>query len=188
MNIAFQMGVIPKVKMVLADEIRKEHSRTQALNIAAWACASKKNCKELMKCFMSDEYRLAQRAAWSVSWVARKKPEMIMPYIKDLVFQMQRTDIHNAVIRNSIRILEQMNIPKKFHGEVMNTCFHFMETPSTPAAIKAFSLTTLFNLSKQYPEIKPELILMITENWDHETAAFKSRGRKILTQLNTSEI
>lgn len=132
---------------------------------------------------MSGEYRLAQRAAWSVSWAAEKNPEMIRPYIKDLVSQMQRTDVHDSVIRNSVRVLELIEIPEEFHGEVMNACFHFIETPSTPAAIKAFSLTTLFNLSKQYPEIRSELKLIIEERWDTETAAFRSRGKRILLCL-----
>jgi len=169
--------------MIIKDEILKEHSKTQALKIAAYACASKKNFKELMQCFMSGEYRLAQRAAWSVSWAAEKNPEMIRPYIKDLVSQMQRTNVHDSVIRNSVRVLELIEIPEEFHGEVMNACFHFIETPSTPAAIKAFSLTTLFNLSKQYPEIRSELKLIIEERWDTETAAFRSRGKKILKQI-----
>lgn len=166
--------------MIIRDEVLKEHSKTQALKIAAYACASKKNFKELMECFMSDEYRLAQRAAYSVSWATIKKPEMIEPYIKDLVSQMQRTDIHEAIPRNSLRILEQIKIPEAFHGEVMNACFGFVENPSTPIAIKAASLTTLFNLSHQYPEIRQELQLIIEERWDTETAAFKSRGKKIL--------
>lgn len=169
--------------MNIREEILKEHSKEQALKIATYACASQKNFKELMKCFMSDEYRLAQRAAWSVSWAARKQPEMIRPYIKDLVSQMQRTDIHPAVVRNSVRVLEQIEIPEKFHGEVMNTCFGFVEDPSTPIAIKAFSLTTLFNLSHQYPEIRQELKLIIEERWETETAAFRARGKRILKEM-----
>ncbi|MBS1670911.1 MAG: hypothetical protein JST94_05595 [Bacteroidetes bacterium] len=62
----------------------------------------------------------------------------------------------------------------------MNACFNFIETPATPVAIKAFSLTILQKLSLQYPEIKQELKLIIEERWEHETAAFKSRARKIL--------
>lgn len=166
--------------MNIQEEILREHSKEQALKIATYACSSKKNFKELMKCFMSPEYRLAQRAAWSVSWAARKKPGMIQPYVKDLVAQLQRKDVHNAVIRNSIRILEAIDIPEELHGEVMNACFQFIETPTTPIAIKAFSLTTLHNLSQKYPEILPELKLIIQERWDTETAAFKSRARKII--------
>ncbi len=170
--------------MNLRNEILKEHNKEHALKIADYACSSKKSFKELMKCFMSNEYRLAQRAAWSVSWAAKKKPEMIEPYIKDLVAALRKKNIHNAVIRNSVRILETIEIPEQFHGEVMNACFSFIETPSTPVAIKAFSLTTLFNLSKKYPEIKNELRLIIEERWNPETAAFKSRGRKILKAIN----
>jgi hypothetical protein len=169
--------------MDLRNEILKEHSKEHAMKIANYACSSKNNFKALMQCFMSDEYRLAQRAAWSVSWAARKKPEMIMPFIKDLVAVLKKKNVHNAVIRNSIRVLEAIDIPEKFHDDVMNVCFQFIETPATPIAIKAFSLTTLFNLSKTYPEIKLELKLIIEERRDTETAAFKSRGRKIWSKL-----
>jgi hypothetical protein len=168
--------------MNIREELLKEkvHLKTKALKISEYACSSSARFKELMECFFSNEYRLAQRAAWSVSWAAKKKPEMIKPYIKDLVVQLKRNDIHNAVIRNSVRILEAIEIPEKYHGEVMNVCFGFIEESATPIAVKAFSLTTLFNLSKFYPEIKTELKLIIETNWDNETAAFKSRGKKIL--------
>lgn len=136
-----------------------------------------------MNCFLSNEYRLAQRAAWSVSWAAEQKPAIIKPYIKDLVALLEKKEVHNAVIRNSVRILQKIEIPGSLHGEVMNSCFRFIESPSTPIAIRVFSLTTLHNLSALYPEIKPELKLLIEELWEHETAAFRSRGKKILKQL-----
>jgi hypothetical protein len=169
--------------MKLREEILKEHSKPHALSIANYACTSTNNFKELMQCFLDDEYRLAQRAAWSVSWAARKKPEMIIPYIKDLVAQLHRSDVHAAVVRNSVRILQEIDIPEKFHGKVMDCCFKFIESHETPIAIKAFSLTILQNLSKKYPEILPELKLIIEERWQHETAAFKSRAKKILKEI-----
>lgn len=169
--------------MVLREEILKEHSKSHALRIAGYACESKSNFKELMQCFLDDEYRLAQRAAWSVSWAAKKKPEMIAPHIKDLVSVLYKTNVHDAVIRNSVRVLQEIQIPEKYHGEVMDACFKFLEKPETHVAIKAFSLTTLFNLSKTYPAIKAELKLMIEDGWEHETAAFKARAKKILPKL-----
>jgi hypothetical protein len=108
---------------------------------------------------------------------------MIGPYIKKVVSQLERKDVHPSVIRHTVNILQSIDIPEEFHGEVMNACFSFIETPSTAIAIKAFSLTTLYNLSKIYPEIRSELKLIIEERWDTETAAFRSRGRKILTSL-----
>lgn len=174
--------------MKIKEEILKEHSKPHALKIANYACASKKNFKELMRCFMSDEYRLAQRAAYSVSLAAKKDPSMIVPYIGDLVAQLQNKKAHQAMVRNSVRILEQTEIPEKFHGDVMNACFDFISTPSTAIAIKAFSLTTLYNLSKKYPEIRSELKMIIEKNWDNETAALRSRGRKILVLINKESL
>jgi hypothetical protein len=167
----------------LREEILKEHSKTHALTIANYACESKKNFKELMKCFLDEEYRLAQRAAWSVSWAAKQKPEMIYPHISDLVSVLHKKNVHDAVIRNSVRVLQEIEIPEKYQGEVMDACFQFLEKPATAVAIKAFSLTTLFNLSKKYPEIKSELKLIIEDRLEHETAAFKSRAKKILPKL-----
>jgi dihydroorotase len=165
---------------LLEDKIQ---NRNKAVSIAEYACSSPKHFKELMQCFLTNEYRLAQREAWSVSCAARKKPELIKPYIKDLVARLNRTGVHDAVVRNSVRVLEKIEIPESLHGEVMNACFGFIEKPSVPVAIKAFSLTTLFNLSKYYPEIKGELKLIIENNLDNESAAFESRGRKILSTL-----
>lgn len=161
----------------------KVYSKVTIMAVAKYACSSAKKFKELMQCFLADDYRLAQRAAWCVGWTAKMKPSMTTPHIKILVQQLERTDVHVAVIRNSVRVLESIDIPEAYHGDVMNACFKFIESPAIPVAIKAFSLTTLFNLSKIYPEIKPELKLIIEERIDHETAAFKSRGKKILKAM-----
>ena len=165
----------------------KLHKKEQALVVTDYACSSCKHFEELMHCFLSNEYRLAQRAAWNVSWAAKKQPHLITPYIKDLIQQLPRKDVHNAVIRNSVRILQKINIPEELHGELMDSCFNFIESNETPVAIKAFSLTILFNLSKIYPDIKNELKLLIEERWEHETVAFKQRGKQILTHLNKTK-
>ncbi|MFT4155880.1 hypothetical protein [Parafilimonas sp.] len=172
--------------MNIREELLKEknHNKEQALKITAYACSSPEYFKELMQCFLSEEYRLAQRAAWSVSWAATQNPALIQPYVQNLVEVLQRKDVHDAVIRNSVRILQQIEIPETLHGKLMNNCFELIESPSTPVAIKAFSLTTLYNLSKHYPEIKNELKLVIETGFNNETAAFKSRGREILKWLS----
>lgn len=173
--------------MDIKEAILKEHSRVNALNIARFACSNVKHFKTLMECYKSSDYRLSQRAAWSVSWAAKANPEMIKPYIGDLVKMLSAGDKHPAIIRNAVKILQEIEIPKRFHGKVMQACFNFIEDPVTPAAIKAFSLTTLSNLSKTYPEIKAELKLIIEERWDQETAAFKSRGKKVLKAIDSKK-
>ena len=71
--------------MNIREELLKEknHSKAQALKISEFACSSPKHFKELMQCFLSNEYRLAQRAAWSVSWAAKKNPDLIKRMIAE---------------------------------------------------------------------------------------------------------
>jgi len=78
--------------------------------------------------------------------------------------------------------LQDVEIPEKFHGQVMTLCFDFIQSNETAVAIKAFSLRILKNLSKQYPEIKSEIKTIIEERWEHETAAFKSRAKDFLKE------
>ena len=173
------------IKETLLQE--KIYTKTGANTITTYACSSPSHPDELMQCFTDKEYRIAQRAAWNVSDVTKRNPELIQPYLKEIVTQLERTDVHPAVIRNSVRILQTIEIPEALHSEVMNVCFNFIEQPATPIAVKAFALTALYNLSNYYPEIKVELQLIIEERIDNETAAFKSRGKKILQQLEKSK-
>jgi hypothetical protein len=49
--------------------------------------------------------------------------------------------------------------------------------------VKAFSLSILSNLSADYPEIRGELKIIIEEQWEHATPAFRSRAKKILKSM-----
>ena len=79
--------------------------------------------------------------------------------------------------------MQEIAIPERFRGNIMNTCFDYISSPDEKAAAKAFSLTILHNLSKQYPEIKQELKTIIDDRWEYESAAFRARARKILKEL-----
>jgi hypothetical protein len=112
-----------------------------------------------------------------------RNPELIKPWFGKIVPLLEKRVIHNAVHRNIMRLLQHVAIPEKYHGQAMNACFALISSPETEVAIKAFALTVLDNLCKQYPDIKSELKLVIEERWDYETAAFQSRARKILKKI-----
>jgi hypothetical protein len=166
--------------MDLKEAILKEHSKKQCDKIVKYIGNNKKRFAELMKVFFEGEYRATQRAAWPMSYCVRNHPQLIKPYFGKLLGNLGKKGLHDAVIRNTVRLLQDVEIPKKYHGKLMSICFDFIQSNETRVAVKAFSLTILQNLSKQYPDMLPELKLIIQERWDHETAAFRSRGKKIL--------
>ncbi|HET6256241.1 MAG TPA: hypothetical protein VFE32_19345 [Puia sp.] len=166
--------------MDLLKLLRAEHSRRQTDRIVGYIGDDKERFGQLIRLFFNGEYRITQRAAWPLSYCVRRHPQLIAPYYRQLLDNLGRKDLHVAVIRNTVRLLQDVNIPKRWHGRVMSICFDFVQDPETPIAVKAFSLTILSNLSHDYPEIRGELKLMIEEQWERATPAFRSRARKIL--------
>jgi len=169
--------------MNLQKLLRAEHSKKQTDRIVAYIGDDKDRFSQLIQLFFEGEYRITQRAAWPLSYCVRDHPGLIAPYYRQLLDNLGRKDIHVAVIRNTVRLLQDVSIPKRWHGRVMSLCFDFVVDPETTIAVKAFSLTILSNLSKDYPEIRGELKLIIEGQWEQATPAFRSRARKILKAL-----
>jgi hypothetical protein len=169
--------------MDILQSLKKEHSKKQTDRIVNYIGADKAKFGVLIGLFFKGEYRITQRAAWPLSNCVRNHPELIGPYFKSLLDNLQRKDIHVAVVRNTVRLLQDVTIPKKHQGRVMSICFDFIQSPGTPIAVKAFSLTILSNLATDYPDIRSELKLIIEEQWEYSTAAFRSRAKKILSKL-----
>jgi len=173
--------------MDILESLKQEHSKKQTDRIVAFVGADKKRFAGLIELFFKGEYRITQRAAWPISYCVRAHPELIEPYFKPLLDNLARKDIHVAVIRNTVRLLQDVDIPKKHQGRVMNTCFDFLLSPDTPIAIKAFSLTILSNLSKEHPDIGGELKLIIEEQWERSTPAFRSRAKRALREIGKAK-
>ncbi|OQP64512.1 hypothetical protein [Niastella populi] len=167
--------------MDLLKAIEKEHSKAQCEKIVRYVGGDKERFAELMQLFLNGGYRVTQRAAWPMSICVEKHPALIAPYYKQIVPLLQKPGVHGAVVRNIVRLLQFVAIPRRYHGMIMNTCFEFIASVDTAPAIKASSLTILENLCALYPDIRPELKLIIEERWEHESPAFKMRARRILS-------
>ncbi|MGB8191084.1 MAG: hypothetical protein WCF67_04150 [Chitinophagaceae bacterium] len=169
--------------MDLKAAILKEHSKAQCDKIVRYIGNDKDRFAELMSLFFKGEYRVTQRAAWPMSCCVKDHPHLIKPYFKKLLDNLEQPGLHDAVVRNTVRLLQDVEIPEKHHGRLMTICFDYIQSNETAVGIKAFSLTILQNLAKLYPEILQELKTIIQERWEHETAAFRSRGKKIVAGL-----
>ena len=169
--------------MLLRETFLSPQSKTNCIKIVAWIGSNQQRFDELVNLFLNDEYCIVQRVAWPLSEVVRKNPRLIKKHLGKILGYVNQPGLHGAVKRNTVRLLQDIDIPEKFHGKVMNLCFDYLISPDEKPAVKAFSLVVLDNLSKQYPEIKQELKTIIEDRWNFETAAFHSRAKKILNSL-----
>lgn len=170
--------------MNLREELLKEHSKANCMRIVDWVGGSTERFAILVDLFINEEYRVVQMAAWPMSYVLERHPELAEKHLPALLKNLDNPEIISAVKRNTIRALQNVPIPEEYHGIVMNHCFNYISDPSEKAAVKAFSLTVLENLSKIYPDIKGELKLIIEECLPDESPAFVSRTKKILARMS----
>ncbi len=165
-------------------EILKEHSKARCTKIVKWVGASQQRFDELFNLFLKDEYRVVQRAAWPVSYCVIAHPQFINKHWKKLINNLKKPNLHDAVKRNSIRLMQDIEIPGKYQGQIMDICFTYLESPTEALATKVFSMSVLGNLAKKYPEIIPELKLLIEDQLPNQTAGFKSRAKKLLNAFS----
>ena len=170
--------------MKLREEILKEHSKAQCTKIVKWVGSNQQRFDELFYLFLNDEYRVVQRSAWPVSYCVDAYPVLIGKHWRQLMQHLKKSGLQDAVKRNSIRFMQQIELPEKHHGKIMDMCFNYLESPKESLAVKVFSMSVLGNLTKYYPEIKTELKLIIEDQLPHQSAGFKSRAKKILKDLS----
>ena len=168
--------------MNLRQAILKDYSKKHALQLAEYIGENTKRFDELMQLFFNGTHQITQRSAWVVGICYDKNPSLITPYLKELVMNL-RNEVHDAVKRNSVRILQNVDLPEELLGETADVCFHLLSSRVEPVAVKVFSMTVLLNIVKKVPELKNELKIVIEDQLPYGSAGFLSRGKKTLKAL-----
>ncbi|MCB0488830.1 MAG: hypothetical protein R2820_04570 [Cyclobacteriaceae bacterium] len=169
--------------MNLIKTLQSDFSKQTVNKIVAHIGNDPARFKTLVDAFLAGHYRTTQRAAWPLSYCVKAHPELIKPHLKNIIKNLDKPGIHDAVKRNTVRFLQFIDIPKSMHGITLDACFPLLENKKEPIAIRVFAMTVLANLADTYPEIKGELIAVIEDQMPYGSAGFISRGKKILKKL-----
>ena len=169
--------------MNIKKAVLAEHSKAQATRIMNYIGDSPERFAELMECFFADEWRLNQCAAYSVNYVVEKHPHLFDPYLKKAINNL-KTPKHDAVKRNTLRILQTHKVPEKLQGTLLSLAFDFLASHKEPIAIKVFSMGVIFEMGKKEPDLFHELKVLIEDQLPTGSSGFKSRGKKYLKYIN----
>jgi hypothetical protein len=167
----------------LEKELLKKQTLVRCNRIVKYIGNDGARFADLVKLFFQGKYRLTQHAAWPMSYCIQNKPDLVKPFLKKFIEKLSDQHAHPAAKRNIVRLFQFIDIPKRYHGKIMDLCFQFVSSSEEAIAVKAFSLHILEKMSVNYPEILPELKTVIETRWDCETPAFRSRARKILKKI-----
>lgn len=166
--------------MNIRDALLEVHSKEQATKIADYVDNDPERFAELIKQLLGPVYRVSQRAAWPVSFCIERNPQLVKPYFNVLIKQLERDDVHVAVRRNVVRLLQFVEIPRRYQGRLFDACYNLLDDPSEPIAVRAFSMTVAAKLAENEPELLDELRLVAAKYPQAATAGFRSRARRVL--------
>jgi hypothetical protein len=88
------------------------------------------------------------------------------------------------VKRNVLVVFEALEVPDNLDDELADICFNYLAKPNEAIAIHCAAMTILEKICRKIPELKPELRLLIEAYFEHGTAGFKSRAKKVLKKLD----
>lgn len=162
-----------KIESLLANG----QSRKMANTVVDIILQDEQKIEELMTCFFSEHMRTCQYAAWPVGILAEKHPTILLPYISRMVYNMDDAK-HDAVIRNTLRTFQFMQIPEELQSEVYDRCLEYLSNPKYPIAFTAFAMTVCTNIAMQYPELKEEVIAAIDYRMPNGSSGIRARGMK----------
>jgi 8-oxo-dGTP diphosphatase len=170
----------------LQDLINNMMSRQEAEWVADLAIEDHNVFKKLLDYSIKGDSKLAFRSSWTLSKVCDKYPELIDPYLTDIISRINDFD-NESVQRSFLRIISLKDISKidqEYHGIMADYCFAKLRSGVSAIAIKAYSMEILFNLTELYPELANELVPAIQILTEDGSAGVVARGRMILKKLN----
>jgi hypothetical protein len=165
--------------MDIREALIAEHSKAQTFKIVAYIDGDVDRFAELMRLFLGDTYRLSRRSAWAVGNCVERHPDLIKPYYPKLFTQLERTDVHAAVKRNIVRLLQFVTVPKRYKGRVFDACYDLIDDPKESIAVRCFSLTVAAKVANNSPELLNELRMVSTKYPQADSAGFRSRMRQV---------
>ena len=171
--------------MDFRDSLQKEHSKAQTIKIADYVGVNRTYFKKLVEVYLAGPYRITQRAAWPLSLCVERHPELILPHLTQILIHAAKPNVHDAVKRNTVRLLQFIEIPARCFGKVADLCFGYLQNRKEAIAIRVFSMTVLSKLCVKLPELRKELEFLIEGELPYASPAFRARARRTLSEIKT---
>ncbi len=164
--------------------IASEHSRHIVTRVIKLVGDDQKHFDELMNIFLGKDEELARRAGWPIGFIVQDDPKLVKKWFPKLLANLENTNQHPAIYRNTFRFLQVIEIPEKYSAHVLDAAYKYVLNASNAPAVRAFAISTAFNVVKKYPELASELRIVAEQVIQEESKAMISRGKKTILALD----
>ncbi len=123
------------------------------------------------------------RAAYLVDKIHENSPELIIPFIIEIIHQL-KVEKHSGKKRHFLKQISLNKIPKEHFGFLVDYCLKALTSAKERPAVRVNAMQILYNISEIETELKPEILAVIEHEMEyHFTAGIISRGSKLVKKL-----
>ena len=141
--------------------------------------------RRLIEFSFSPDRKLAFRASWILTKVCDRFPDLINPFISQIIEALDKLENESAE-RSFLRIISMSDLSRfssKHQGILADHCFTALKSGFSAIAVKAYSMEILYRLSVIYPDLASELAASIKILLEDSSAGISARGRTIMKKL-----
>jgi hypothetical protein len=128
------------------------------------------------------EKKVAMHFSWMVGELCDKVPDRVFPAVSYFFSVKDKVQFQNYD-RSIAKVLWLAGVPEEIEGEAIDTLFKWLLDPKVIVSTKAYSLSAIAKMTTKYPELKNELLLVIEDQMDKSSAAFKARARMVMKEI-----
>lgn len=169
----------------IVSSLKKDHSKETANTILQWMGDEQDRFDALVNIVAGDyPQKVKDRSSWVLSDKVAQYPGLMVGNWDILVGTLLDPATSHPIRRNLVRFMQETSVPEKHHGMVTNRCFEFINDSKEDIAVRAFSITVVYNMVIQYPDLKTELENSIHELIPDASTGLKNRAVKTLEKLD----
>jgi|SRR5882757_1261932 len=168
--------------MDISAVLRSGHTKSNMMRIVRYVGNDPEKFAVLIDIFFNGEYRMTQRSAWAVNYCVQYHPELVKPYLNKCIDLLPDKEVHSAVRRNIVRLLQYVEIPRRLKGKVYSHCLDLIDDLKETVAVKVFAVSVATKIAKAEPALVRELQLVVKKHLPHTTVAFHKRSLDILSR------
>ena len=142
-----------------------------------------KHIDQLIAIGLCEQKKESWRAIWIADKIHEKKPELIRPYIDQMIAALETTN-NDSKLRHLMKLISLNTIPRKKLSFLLDLCIREFSNAERPTAIRVHAMQILFEISENEPDFKPELVHLIEHEMEHHASAgINARGKNLLKKL-----
>lgn len=144
--------------------------------------------EEVLSLVLGVNQSLASRAGRVLQNFAEDNPDIVEGRICSLASGLNKVPTEQGR-RTVLRLIMMFphTIDQDAEGGLLDTCLELMRSPFEPIAVRYYAMHVVFNISRKYREIVPELIAVIEEMMPDASKGLANAGRKFLKILKKEE-